>query len=520
MTTAQKNIKKVDFKKEPIKKVLETFETGKRPKGGVGGITEGIPSIGGEHLEFNGDFDFTNIRFIPEDFFHEMNSGVIKKQDVLVVKDGATTGKTSFVSDAFPYEKAAINEHIFILRSDKTKITPKYLFYWMMSPLGQKAVQDNFKGTAQGGINTSFFKNSFIEYPEDQDFQKKITQNIETQFSLLEAGEKALERAKINLHRYKASVLKAACEGRLVPTEAELAHKKGWEYEPADVLLKRILQDRQKRWEEEEWQNQIERAKKKAAQAKKKAEGKRGYMRDLKDEEWQDLPEEDYGKYLPKSDKWKKKYQEPDPPDTDGLPELPEGWIWLTLPQIGIIGRGKSKHRPRNDPKLYGGNYPFIQTGDIREAQGKIRKYSQTYNENGLAQSKLWPKGTLCITIAANIAETAILDFDSCFPDSVVGFISSDGISTKFIEYYIRTAKQNLEQYAPATAQKNINLGTLSELAVPLPPKKEQIRIVQTLDKKLSIIENQNMILKENLIKAEQLRQTILKNAFEGKLVN
>jgi len=88
------------------------------------------------------------------------------------------------------------------------------------------------------------------------------------------------------------------------------------------------------------------------------------------------------------------------------------------------FGRGKSKHRPRNDERLYGGDIPFIQTGDIRNASHIITQYSQTYSEVGLKQSKLWPRGTLCITIAANIAETSILGFDACFPDSVIGFVA------------------------------------------------------------------------------------------------
>lgn len=101
-------------------------------------------------------------------------------------------------------------------------------------------------------------------------------------------------------------------------------------------------------------------------------------------------------------------------------------WKQKTLEEIATtFGRGKSKHRPRNAPHLYGGKYPFVQTGDIRNADHVITKYSQTYNEIGLAQSKLWPKRTICITIAANIAETAVLGFDACFPDSVIGLVAN-----------------------------------------------------------------------------------------------
>jgi type I restriction enzyme, S subunit len=102
--------------------------------------------------------------------------------------------------------------------------------------------------------------------------------------------------------------------------------------------------------------------------------------------------------------------------------ERGDEWIDKNLADIAIeFGRGKSKHRPRNDKKLYGGKYPFVQTGDIRNSDHILTNYSQTYNNTGLAQSKLWKKGTVCITIAANIAETAVLDFDACIPDSVIG---------------------------------------------------------------------------------------------------
>jgi predicted GIY-YIG superfamily endonuclease len=193
--------------------------------------------------------------------------------------------------------------------------------------------------------------------------------------------------------------------------------------------------------------------------------------------------------------------------------------VWASLSHIGELNRGKSKHRPRNDPKLYNGDYPFVQTGDIRYANKFISNYSQTYNEIGLKQSRLWPKGTLCITIAANIADTAILNFDACFPDSIVGFIPNIASNIFFIEYFLRTAKENLERYAPATAQKNINLKILSELLIPLPPRIEQDKIVSELDRIFSVIDKLDSIIDIELRRSQFLRQSILKRAFEGKLV-
>ena len=173
------------------------------------------------------------------------------------------------------------------------------------------------------------------------------------------------------------------------------------------------------------------------------------------------------------------------PIDTANTPfDLPSGWAWVRFPEIGIFGRGKSKHRPRNDPVLYSdGKYPFIQTGDVARSHGSIKTYSSLYNDAGLAQSAMWPAGTLCITIAANIADSGILAFDACFPDSVVGLAVHDCFETaKFFEYFVRTAKGDLQEFALSTAQKNINLGTLTEVLIPIPPLAELRRIVAKID--------------------------------------
>ena len=153
--------------------------------------------------------------------------------------------------------------------------------------------------------------------------------------------------------------------------------------------------------------------------------------------------------------------------NSKGLPEL-------TLPELGEFGRGVSKHRPRNDPKLLGGKYPLIQTGEVANSELYITSYENTYSELGLKQSKMWQAGTLCITIAANIAKTAILTFDACFPDSVVGFKANDKTSNIFIHYWFSFFQAILEAQAPESAQKNINLKILSELKIIVPPIEQQ----------------------------------------------
>ena len=201
--------------------------------------------------------------------------------------------------------------------------------------------------------------------------------------------------------------------------------------------------------------------------------------------------------------------------------ELPKGWKTVELKDVCEIKRGKSKHRPRNEPALYGGKYPFIQTGDIRNFSGRyITEYSQTYSELGLQQSKLWPKGTLCITIAANIGETAILGFDACFPDSVVGLLSNEKLLlNKYTNYFFISFKQKLEELAPATAQKNINVDILEKVEIPLAPIEEQYNIVQEIESRLSVADKMEESITQSLLQSEMLRQSILKKAFKGELI-
>jgi len=168
-----------------------------------------------------------------------------------------------------------------------------------------------------------------------------------------------------------------------------------------------------------------------------------------------------------------------------------EGWCYKKLNELGFVGRGKSKHRPRNAPFLYGGKYPFIQTGEIKAAELYISEYSQTYSEKGLAQSRLWEPGTLCITIAANIAETAILKIKACFPDSVVGFVADAQKSdVRFVKYYLDTMKLRMQNVSMGTTQDNLPLEKLLSFELLVPPLPTQRKIAAILSAYDDLIEN------------------------------
>jgi len=171
--------------------------------------------------------------------------------------------------------------------------------------------------------------------------------------------------------------------------------------------------------------------------------------------------------------------------------DLRPGWSYKKLNELGFVGRGRSRHRPRNEPSLYGGPYPFFQTGDVKAAELYLWDYSQTYNEKGLAQSKLWDSGTLCITIAANIAESAILKVRGCFPDSVVGFIADpEKADVRFAKYAIDTMKLRMQSISRGTTQDNLSLGKLLTFDFLTPPLPTQRKIAATLSAYDDLIEN------------------------------
>lgn len=199
------------------------------------------------------------------------------------------------------------------------------------------------------------------------------------------------------------------------------------------------------------------------------------------------------------------------------LPDIPKEWKYISLHRLGELGRGRSKHRPRNDAKLFeNGKYPFLQTGEIKAAGKYITEYNKMYGEFGLKQSKLWAKGTLCITIAANIAETAFLGIDACFPDSVVGFTPSTLVNPMYIKYFIESQKLRLWAFAPATAQKNINLDTLEKLIVPYCDIIEQNLVVEEIEERMSVCDNIEKNVDTVLQQLKAMYQCILKSAFEG----
>lgn len=214
-----------------------------------------------------------------------------------------------------------------------------------------------------------------------------------------------------------------------------------------------------------------------------------------------------------------------DTPEVDVYPfDIPDTWAWVRLSDIGELSRGKSKHRPRNDSILYiNGTIPLIQTGEVAGSGKYITSYTTCYNEVGLVQSRLWKKGTLCLTIAANIGDVAILTFDACFPDSVVGFVPFDrSISIEYVYYMLTSYKQRMNATASKVAQSNLSLAKISSLVFPFPPVEEQQRIVNQLNELMPSID-EYAITERAFEQLKQhfpvyMRDAMLQAALQGQL--
>ncbi len=355
-----------------------------------------------------------------------LDSGKLVQKDTrLILVDGENSGEV-FIATEDGYMGSTF----------KVLYIPKSLYepYVLMFLLLKKQMLRNRKtGAAIPHLNKNLFFNMLIPIPPIEE-QARVVAKIEELLPMVaEYDEAERKLSALNAEfpdKLRKSILQQAIQGKL--TQRDSAD------EPASELLKHI----------------------RAEKARLIAEGK------IKKE-----------KPLPEITE-------------DEIPfEIPDTWEWVRLSDVGEVARGKSKHRPRNDIILYkDGTYPLIQTGDVARSRGKISSCNAFYNEVGLAQSRLWPSGTLCLTIAANIADVGMLEFDACFPDSVVGFNAFTPIeSNKYFMYMLMAYKAILDSMATKSAQKNINLDTILSLPYPFPPLAEQQRIVARVEELLAV---------------------------------
>lgn len=370
--------------------------------------------------------DYTQVKYTVSEFWDSVDPKYfLLENDVLLNTLGhGTLGRSGIVPVL--HKKLLTDGHLFVFRLCSA-IASKYFYYYLQYK------RPEIEKSANGSTNQTFLSlkrtNQWLIPVPPLAEQERIVAKIEELLPLVSEYDGVEKRiSALNTEfpdKLRKSILQQAVQGKL--TERDPSD------EPASELLKRI---------------QTEKAK------------------------------------LITEGKIKKEKQLPPITEDDCPFEIPNEWEWVRLTDVGEVSRGRSKHRPRNDTILYrDGKYPLIQTGDVARSGGLITSCSASYNDVGLAQSRMWPKGTLCLTIAANIADVGILDFDACFPDSVVGFNAFKPIaSNKYFLYMLMAYKAILDSMATRSAQKNINLETIASLAYPLPPLAEQKRIVARVE--------------------------------------
>ena len=412
-------------------------------------------------------------RFLTSQTAKELGCTFLEAGDLLIARMPEPLGRACiFPGDS---KKCVTAVDICIARTGCSQIDHHYLMYVINMVQTRRHIEALQRGTTRKRISR---KNLIsIELPLAPPLeQKRIVTKTDKLLARVDLARQRLANVPAILKRFRQSVLAAAYSGRLTEDWRE----KHTDIEPAAELIDQIRKKRKKSYEtacKEASENGLRKPKKPANLNIKNV-------------------------------------------DTSILPGVPDKWHWVYLPELGELNRGKSRHRPRNAEHLYGGSYPFIQTGEIARSGGRIINHTKTYSDAGLAQSRLWPAETICITIAANIADSAILTYSACFPDSVVGLITEQSLClNKYAEFFIRTAHDDLSQFAPATAQKNINLGILSEVAVPLPPFEEQQEIVRRVEELFALAEKIENRVKIATARADKMTQSILAKAFRGRLV-
>ena len=206
------------------------------------------------------------------------------------------------------------------------------------------------------------------------------------------------------------------------------------------------------------------------------------------------------------------------PSGIDWLGDIPEHWEVKKLKYTARIFRGKFTHRPRNDEKLYGGSYPFIQTGEVAKASKFLTEYTQTLNEDGYKVTAEFPKGTLLMTIAANIGEVAILGIKACFPDSVVGFYPKDVLDNEYLFYKLKSLKEIFLSTSIINTQFNLNIDRISAISISYPPIIEQAAIVKHIEQQLFRIDKTIAKIEQEIELLHEYRTALISEVVTGKI--
>lgn len=451
--------------------IVQELESGGRPKGGVQGIKSGIPSIGGEHLSNDGGFDFHSIRFVPLSFSKAMKKGRVAIDDILIVKDGATTGKTSLVGKDFPYPGAVLNEHVFRLRVYPEAAEQRYLFNYLRSPLGQKMIANSFRGSAQGGINQGFVE--LVSVPlAPMPEQRRIAERLRLAFNAIASARRGLVSLSPLLGRFRQSVLSKAFRGELTERDPN--------DEPAEKLLERIREEPQK-----------------------KLESKLGTT----------------GK-----DPRRYKYKEPEPVDSDQLPRLPDGWAWSRVDWVADVRLGRQRS-PKNRPNKYPRKY--LRAANIIDGTLDLSDVKQMDFKPGEFDVYRLRRGDVLLSEGSGspyeVGKCAVWDEripDCCIQNTVIR-VRSEHISPQYLLYVFMYARYKGDFAKMAKGIEIVHLGAerLTAYKIPLAPKNEQLRMIERIDSLLVMTKTLERPMETALRNTDQLEHSVLSGAFRGELV-
>jgi type I restriction enzyme S subunit len=408
--------------------------------------------------------------------------------DEFVVRPGDILVSWSATLDAFIWEReeALVNQHIFRVIPETRLVTKKYLFYLLKQAIQEMQKTEHLHGSTMKHINRGPFMAYEVPIAPRAE-QDRVVDEIEKQYTRLDAAVTALKRVQTNLKRYRASVLKAACEGGLVPTEAELARKEGRSYEPASELLKRILADRRAKWESDQLQKMI-------------AAGK-----------------------PPRNDEWRSGYKDAGTPILPKLSEVAEGWSLTNLGQLKHF----SIYGPRFSSEEYASaGTPVLRTTDISES-GRVNMESAPrlpLSVKEIDRFKLLPFDLVFTRTGATIGKVALFnDVVTAIPGAYLIHYRLCGppALARYVYRYFQSPKgqQALVGGTLGIGQPNLNAPTIESIPIPLPPEQEQFRILAELEKQLEEIERRRVAMPTTLMRSTALRQRILASAFSGKLV-
>jgi len=401
---------------------------------------------------------------------------------VLLGEDGAPFLDSIKTKAYIIWGKSWVNNHAHVLRA-----RPGILNRFLMHQLNHVDFRTFVSGTTRLKLPQGPMRQIPLAIAPESE-QVRIVDEIEKQFTRLDAAVAALKRVQANLQRYRAAVLKAACEGRLVPTEAELAHREGRKYEPACELRGRILAERRARWEADQ------------------------------------LPQFRTSSEEPKHDK-QKKYSEPTEPETAELSDPSEGWVWTTMHALVVDGPQNGLYLPRS---RYGEGTPILRIDDFQSGWSRASAELQRVTvDEGDASTYGLREGDLVINRVnspSHLGKTLLvqkMNLPAIFESNMMRLQLSGCLSARYVEFYLRSldGRGRLTKKAKwAVNQASINQNDVLATPVPLPPIAEQHRIVAEVERRLSVIDELEMQVEADAKRADRLRQATLRCAFQGEL--